>query len=62
MANPSRYLMAVVAGVLVWEVLALVLGNQPNSAKILQLVIRDDSEQRIIQRDREIVITDEPTI
>ena len=55
MANPSRSLVAVVAGFLIWEMLALVLGNQPNSTKILQLVIRG-GEPRLIQRDREIVV------
>lgn len=57
MANASRYLMAGVAGFLVWELLALVLGNQANSAKSLQLVVRGDGEPRIIQRDRRVVIT-----
>ena len=55
MANPSRSLVAVVAGFLIWEMLALVLGNQPNSTKILQLVIRG-GKPRVIQRDREIVV------
>lgn len=61
MANASRYLMAGVAGFLVWELLALVLGNQPNSAKILQLVVREDGQPRIIQRDRQVVVADVPT-
>ena len=54
-AKPSRSLIAVVAGFLIWEMLALVLGNQPNSTKILQLVVRG-GEARVVQRDREIVV------
>jgi hypothetical protein len=55
MANPSRSLIAVVAGFLIWEMLALVLGNQPNSTMILRLVVRG-GEPRVVQRDREIVV------
>lgn len=54
MANPSRSLIAVVAGFLIWEMLALVLGNQPNTTMILRLVVRG-GEPRVVQRDREIV-------
>jgi len=61
MANPSRSLIAVVAGFLIWEMLALVLGNQPNSTKILRLAIRSDGEPMVIQRDRHIVVTDDPS-
>lgn len=64
MANPSRSFVAVLAGFLIWELLALVLGNQPNSTKILRLVSRrSEDEPRMVQRDREIVIVaDEPTV
>jgi hypothetical protein len=52
-----------VAGFLIWETLALVLGNQPNSTKILQLATRHSGEPRLIQRDRHIVVvSDEPTV
>ena len=62
MAKPSRSLIAVVAGFLIWEMLALVLGNQPNSTKILQLAMRRDGEPRVIQRDRHIVVVaDDPS-
>ena len=62
MANPSRSLIAVVAGFLIWEMLALVLGNQPNSTKILQLAMRRDGEPRVFQRDRHIVVVaDDPS-
>jgi hypothetical protein len=62
MANPSRSLIAVVAGFLIWEMLALVLGNQPNSTKILQLAMRREGEPTVIQRDRRIVVVaDDPT-
>jgi len=54
-ANSSRSLIAVVAGFLIWEMLALVLGNEPNSTKILQLVVRG-GQPRVVQRDREIVV------
>lgn len=63
LANPSRSLIPVVAGFLTWETLALVLGNQPNSTKILQLAKRHSGEPRLIQRDRHIVVvSDEPTV
>lgn len=62
MANPSRSLIAVVAGFLIWEMLALVLGNQPNSTKILQLAMRRSDEPKVIQRDRHVVVADEPTV
>lgn len=62
MANPSRSLIAVLAGFLMWEMLALVLGNQPNSTRIVQLAMRRDSEPRLIQRDRHIVVADDPTV
>ncbi len=55
MANPSRSLIAVVAGFLIWEMLALVLGNQPNSTMILRFVVRG-GEPRVVHRDREIVV------
>jgi hypothetical protein len=62
MANPSRSLIAVVAGLLMWEMLSLVLGNQPNSTKILQLAMRREGEPTLIQRDRRIVVVaDDPT-
>jgi len=53
MANPSRSLIAVAAGFLIWETLALVLGNQPNSTKILQLATRG-GQPRVVQRDQGI--------
>lgn len=62
MANPSRSLIAVLAGFLMWEMLALVLGNQPNSTRIVQLAMRRDSEPRLIQHDRHIVVADDPTV
>jgi hypothetical protein len=42
--------------------LALVLGNQPNSTKIVQLATRRDGEPRVIQRDRHMVVADDPTM
>jgi len=62
MAIPSRSLIAVVAGFLIWEMLALVLGNHPNSTKLLQFATRRNSAPTLIQRDRHIVITDDPTV
>jgi len=62
MAIPSRSLIAVVSGFLIWEMLALVLGNQPNSTKLLQFAMRRNGEPTLIQRDRHIVITDDPTV
>lgn len=55
MANPSRSLIAVVAGILIWEMLALVLGNQPNSTMILRFVVRG-GETRMVQRDQKVVV------
>ena len=62
MTIPPRSLIAVVAGFLIWEMLALALGNQPNSTKMLQLAMRRSGEPRVIQRDRHIVVTDDPTV
>jgi hypothetical protein len=61
MAIPSRSLIAVVAGFLIWEMLALVLGNQPNSTKLLQLATRRNGDPTLIQSDRHVVVTDDPT-
>lgn len=62
MAKLSRSLITVVAGFLIWEMLALVLGNQPNSTKILQLARRRGDEPQVFQRDRHVVVADEPTV
>lgn len=62
MTIPSRSLIAVVAGSLIWEMLALALGNQPNSTKMHQRAIRRSGDPRVIQRDRHIGVTDDPTV
>lgn len=37
--NLSKYLASILAGFLIWEVLALVLGNQPNAVFVRRIVI-----------------------
>ena len=45
MPRVSKYAVASVAGFLIWEVLALVLGNQPNAVFLRRLVV---GERRVI--------------